>query len=204
MFAQTDGPTALRRDLVHALSVSQAEVPVELEPGTAPLVAVAAVGGVWNGRKGYVAVLLRVVDPPALQRFTYKESVDTPEDLERAVREAITFVEDYGFQMGDAGFRTLAEAEQIRRMRVWDAIRKLAPDPLQGRRTSADPLGGSSPAPLLPADDGDGIAPRGAGPGDSARGQRLAPDLRSGQVLGRMQIVRRQPAELRVRLLGQL
>jgi hypothetical protein len=203
MFAQTDGPTALRRDLVHALSVAESEAWVELEPGAPPVRAVAAVGGVWNGRKGYVAVLMRVLDPPLIHRFTYKDPLDTLDDLSRAVNAAIELVQDYGFRMDASAFRALPEAQQVHRMRVWDAIRKLVQDPLQGRPPDADSSSGRPPAPAT-ADDPEAPAPRVSATDDAGRVQRATADVRSGQVLGRMHIVRRQPAELRVRLLGQL
>ena len=237
MFARTDGPTALRRDIVHALSIAAGEADVELEPGQPRVSAVAAVGGVWNGRNGYVAVLLRALDPPELHRFTFKDPLDSIEDLLAAVRGGIEFATEYGFAMGDAAFRSLSEAEQVHRMRVWDAIRKLASDPLQGRPSPADSMSGRLPAVVIEDPDDDASAPDSTGAGAPPAGQSgattqsgtsspsgattqhpsaeepsaasvrlVAPgaQVRPGSVLGRMTIVRRQPGELRVRLLAQL
>ena len=66
MLAKADGPTALRAELIRALAFSEGKV--ERAGSAEPVDSVAALAAVWNGRKGYVALLVRDVDPARIER----------------------------------------------------------------------------------------------------------------------------------------
>ena len=122
MFSENPGPTALRRDLVLAMSFANAEVVVEGADG--PERSIAALSGVWNGTKGYLAVLIRAVESASVRRFTYAHPLQTPDEVWGALDEAVAFLEGMGFQMDPAEFTTLAEDAQVARLQAWDALRK--------------------------------------------------------------------------------
>lgn len=122
MFSESDGPTALRADLVSALSLSLDVVEISGKGGPGRFCA--ALGSVWNGKKGYVAVLLRQVNRPFLRRFVFDQVIDTREVLAQAVDEGIAFVESMGFTMDHPEFEALSAAEQERRVEIWNDIRK--------------------------------------------------------------------------------
>ena len=69
MFTVADGPTAVRAELVRALSLSLNAI----EPEGADLDGrfCAALAAVWNGKKGTVALLLRHLDEPVLRRHVF-------------------------------------------------------------------------------------------------------------------------------------
>ena len=123
MFAKTDGPTALRADLVRALAFSDGKV--EAPGDGAPVESVAALAAVWNGRKGYVALLVRVVEPPRLDRYVTENSITSPEALAVVTEEAIAFAESLGFAMDAHAFAELSEVEREARMQRWNKLRKL-------------------------------------------------------------------------------
>jgi hypothetical protein len=123
MFAKADGPTALRAELVRALAFSEAKVE---RPGDVELVeAVAALAAVWNGRKGYVALLVREVEPARIERYVTENQITSTEALSEATVEAIAFAESLGFAMDAPDFAELSEVERDSRMQRWNKLRKL-------------------------------------------------------------------------------
>jgi len=123
MFAKSDGPTALRADLVRALAFSEAKVE---RPGDAALVeSVAALAAVWNGRKGYVALLVRDVEPPRIDRYVTEGAITSEQALEAATEEGIAFAESLGFQLDSPRFTELSEDAREARLHRWNKLRKI-------------------------------------------------------------------------------
>lgn len=123
MFTEADGATALRHDLVCALSFSLDVVELSGPGGLGRYCA--SLGAVWNGTKGYVAVLLRQLNEASLRRFEFDQALMTPEAVASAVDEGIAFVESMGFTMDHPEFRSLAPDEQNRRLEQWNDVRKI-------------------------------------------------------------------------------
>jgi len=123
MFAKSDGPTALRAELVRALAFSEAKV--ANDDGGDPVESVAALAAVWNGRKGYVALLVRSIEPPSLERYVTENAITTPDGLDAVTEEAIAFAESLGFAMDAPTFSDLSEVEREVRMQRWNKLRKL-------------------------------------------------------------------------------
>jgi hypothetical protein len=156
MFSRSDGPTALRADLVHALSFSVQQA--ELEGPLGPEPAVAALAAVWNGRKGFVAVLVRFVETQVVDRYVHSDPLTSDSDIEGAVEEALGFVESLGFGMDQPAFDVLDIEIQEQRMRLWNRVRKPAiprsqvkPRPAAAPAPAADLLDIDLPAPVKPA-----------------------------------------------------
>jgi hypothetical protein len=141
MFAKSEGPTALRADLVRALSFSEAKV--AREGVTDAVESVAALAAVWNGRKGYVAILVRDAEPARIERYVTEGAITTPEALAEATEEAIEFAESLGFAMDAPVFADLSEAERESRMQRWNKLRKL-------RKGSAPASGGDTGELAIP------------------------------------------------------
>jgi len=130
MFAKSEGPTALRAELVRALAFSEAKVE---RPGDDSLVeSVAALAAVWNGRKGYVALLVRDVDPPRIDRYVTENAITSEEALQAATEEGIAFAESLGFQLDSPSFGELSEDAREGRLHRWNKLRKI-------RKPSAPP-----------------------------------------------------------------
>ena len=155
MFAKSEGPTALRADLVRALSFSEAKV--AREGVTDAVESVAALAAVWNGRKGYVAILVRDMEPPRIERYVTEGAITTPEALAEATEEAIAFAESLGFAMDAPAFADLSEVERESRMQRWNKLRKLRK---AAAESEAAPISGGDtaelaipdpPAPAMPA-----------------------------------------------------
>ena len=182
MFSQTDGPTALRRERVHALSFSLA--PVELKVAEGIELSCAGISAVWSGQKGHVAVLIRSLEPARLRRFVYSIPLLTLEDLMEAVDEALAFIEGHGFCMDAAEFVLLDETAQSERLEEWDNLRKLQRMP----RSAADFL----------REKAEREAARAAA---AAAGEGA--DVDSRAVLGRVAVVRREGTDPLARLLAQ-
>lgn len=122
MFSENPGPTALRLDMIQALSFATEEVAL---PGADGVVrTLAALSGVWNGTKGYIAVLLRPLDTTAVRRFTYSHPLQSLEELWTAIDEAMAFVEGMGFRMDPPEFLSLPENVRRARLEAWDVLRK--------------------------------------------------------------------------------
>jgi len=123
MFKEVDGPTALRVDLVHSLCFSMDVVEVEGPEGSGRFCA--GIGAVWNGNKGYVAILLRHVSKPVLRRLMADQPFTSLQDLEAGVDESIAFVESMGFTMDHPEFESLGSDRRKLRLRCWNDIRKV-------------------------------------------------------------------------------
>jgi len=123
MFSRSDGPTALRADLVQALSLSSQQCDLVL-PGGSSEPAVAALAGVWNGRKGFVAVVVYRVTSQVVERYVFAEPIDAERDLGQAVEEGLAFAESFGFGMDSPEFLSLPVEQQEQRLRVWNKLRK--------------------------------------------------------------------------------
>ena len=123
MFTEADGPTALRREFLCALSVSlNAE---ELSrPGGAGLFC-AAIAAVWNGKKGVVVLLYRHTE----ERILIRNQFDGPLASEAAVLEAfdegIELAESTGFTMDAPDFADLGDEQQAARLAIWNTVRKV-------------------------------------------------------------------------------
>jgi hypothetical protein len=143
MLAKAEGPTALRAELIRALAFSEGKLE---RPGDAePVDSVAALASVWNGRKGYVALLVRDVEPARIERWVTENTITSEEALAEATEEAMGFAESLGFAMDNPEFLKLSAFERDQRMHRWNKlrkIRKLAPE--------AEPEGASSPVLDIP------------------------------------------------------
>jgi hypothetical protein len=222
MFAKSDGPTALRAELVRGLAFSEAKI--ESADGDSQVESVAALAAVWNGRKGYVALLVRAMEPPSLERYVTENVITSPDALGAATEEAIAFAESLGFTMDAPAFAELSEVERDSRMQRWNKLRKLR-KPAASRVTPAknaqdtaeftvpDPPAAAAPMPAgldigleelsVPApppipeievSDADIVEP----PGDPEADTSLLPHAQEGSaVLGRISLVRRGGADAR-------
>jgi hypothetical protein len=138
MFAKSDGPTALRGELVRALAFSEGKVE---RPGSAGLVeSVAAMAAVWNGKKGYVALLVRDAEPAAIERWVTEGSITSVEALAAATEEGIAFAEELGFTLDSPDFPSLSAEQREARLHRWNKLRKV-------RKTAA---AANSPVPSAP------------------------------------------------------
>ncbi|MEX2208938.1 MAG: hypothetical protein WEF50_22205 [Myxococcota bacterium] len=125
MFSKTDGPTALRADLVRALSFSHDRIERLNEGGT--VASLAALAAVWNGRKGHVALIVRDVEPAAIERYVGSEPILTESELDSAVEEGIAFAESLGFSMDASEFVMLSNDAREERIYRWNKLRKIRP-----------------------------------------------------------------------------
>lgn len=170
MFTQSDGPTALRMDLVHALAFSLRDTLIDSPAG--PRMARCAIAGVWNDSKGAVVVVVRHLDPPLAVRYAFSDPVNTPDELDQAVDAALGFAESLGFIVDDPEYRGLDEAERTKRMRTWNQLRKVrAPKGVQPTESAPK----TEPLELKPTEPP-------PGEGDRA-------------VLGRISLVQREEGE---------
>ncbi|MGH2900245.1 MAG: hypothetical protein ACREBE_22100 [bacterium] len=171
MFSKTDGPTALRADLVRSLSFSHD--PIERLSSGASVASVAALAGVWNGRKGHVALLIRDIEPAGLERYVGDAPITSEAALDGAVEEGLAFAETLGFSMDAPEFITLTSEARDERIYRWNKLRKL-------RRGATTQQGLEAPsAPDLDIPEPPEV-PRGyeIGPNDlSVPAPSLAPDL---------------------------
>jgi hypothetical protein len=148
MFSKSEGPTALRADLVRALCFSEAKL--ARDGVTDAVESVAALAAVWNGRKGYVAILVRDMEPPRVERYVTEGAITSTEALAAATEEAIAFAESLGFAMDAPAFADLSEAERESRMQRWNKLRKV-------RKPALDPV--AEPAPAAGGDTGELVIP---------------------------------------------
>jgi hypothetical protein len=126
MFSRSDGPTALRADLVRALAFSAQQCDLPAAEGASEP-AVAALAGVWNGRKGFVALVLYRITSQNVERYVFADPIDNEATLDYAVDEGLAFAESFGFGMDSPDFLPLAVSEQEQRLRVWNKLRKPRP-----------------------------------------------------------------------------
>lgn len=138
MLAKAEGPTALRAELVRALSFSEGKVE---RPGSSePVDSVAALAAVWNGRKGYVALLVRDVEPARIERWVTENTITSEEALAAATEEAIAFAESLGFAMDNAEFVKLSIFERDQRMHRWNKLRKVRKPQDDSKREASAPV----------------------------------------------------------------
>jgi hypothetical protein len=123
MFSKTDGPTALRADLVRALSFSHDRIERLSEGAT--VASLAALAAVWNGRKGHVALLVRDVEPAAIERYVGSAPILSESDLDAAVEEGLAFAESLGFSMDAPEFVLLSVEAREERIYRWNKLRKI-------------------------------------------------------------------------------
>jgi hypothetical protein len=193
MFSRSDGPTALRADLVRALAFSVQQCELETPEGKREP-AVAALAGVWNGRKGFVALVLYRIPSQSVERYVFADAIDSQDAVEHAVEEGLAFAESFGFGMDAPEFLGLDVEQQEQRLRLWDKLRKprpgitpqpeaRTPEPVQEHAGDIDPL--ATPTPVPAPEE-----PR-------AQPQPVAADA-GRAVLGRIELVRRGPDESRI------
>jgi hypothetical protein len=224
MFAKSDGPTALRSELVRALAFSEGKA---AQAGDDELVeSVAALAAVWNGRKGYVALLVRAVMPPTLERYVTENAITSPEALAVMTEEAIAFAESLGFSMDASVFVELSEMERDVRMQRWNKLRKLrkpsgsrvtgapnpgdtgefaVPDPpsppmpsgLDIRPDELDELSVPAPPPIPEIEIEMSAADIVDGPADPDADTSLMAQPQGSAVLGKISLVRRGGADAR-------
>jgi hypothetical protein len=131
VFKEAEGPTALREDLVYSLSLSlgvcELETPEGFERCCGGLV------GVWNGRKGFVSLLIRLADQPSIRRLVYAEPLTSAEELDEAIEAGMSFAETLGFTMDAPEFRGLEPDAQRQRLDAWTDLRKLSREPVAFR-----------------------------------------------------------------------
>jgi hypothetical protein len=135
VFKEKDGPTALRRELVQALSLSRSLAVIEAADGAEHCCA--GLVAVWNGRKGFVAVLVRSLDGPRLQRWVYDNRLKDIDSVSTAVEAGMAFATSLGFDMDSPAFAELEAGEQGRRMDEWNDLRKLSRQPRASLESSA-------------------------------------------------------------------
>lgn len=150
MLSKTDGPTALRADLVRALSFSHDRIDRNVGGGT--VASLAALAAVWNGRKGHVALIVRDVEPAAIERYVGSEPILSESELDSAVEEGLAFAESMGFSMDAPEFVMLSNEAREERIYRWNKLRKIRPatqaDSSEDSAPSAPELEGPEPQPL--------------------------------------------------------
>jgi hypothetical protein len=222
MFAKSDGPTALRAELVRALAFSEAKI---VQPGDDAIVeSVAALAAVWNGRKGYVALLVRAVEPASLERYVTENSITSAEALAVVTEEAMAFAESLGFAMDEPSFAELSEVERDARMQRWNKLRKVrkpgaarvtmnpgdtgefaVPDPpsppmpsgLDIRPDELDELSVPAPPPIPELEIEMSAADIVSTPADPEADTSLLAQPQGSAVLGKISLVRRGGADAR-------
>ncbi len=127
MFTLEDGPTALRAELIRGLSFSTRAEAIATSAGAEPERAVAGVASVWNGKSGFIAVLIRFLDPPRVDLYVYTEPLTTIGELESIAGKAGAFATQLGFKMDAPEFTSLVPDRQEERLRQWNRIRKSRP-----------------------------------------------------------------------------
>ena len=215
MFSKTDGPTALRADLVRALSFSHDRIERLVQGAT--VASLAALAAVWNGRKGHVALIVRDVEPAAIERYVGSAPILSESDLDSAVEEGLAFAESLGFSMDAQEFVLLSNEAREERIYRWNKLRKIRP---ASRVESSEDSSPSVPAleepePALvpsgyeieledlavpsppPAPDFAGELVHRAPSGDSGSETAARAQNAPSAVLGRISLVRKNGADAR-------
>ncbi len=122
-FVEQEGPTALRADLVRALALS-GWADVALDDEGPPERACAGICAVWNGRRGYVALVVRSLELPRLRRFVFRDRIRDEAELGPALAQALQLAQRLGFVVDDPDFRELDTERQAERLRCWNQLRK--------------------------------------------------------------------------------
>jgi hypothetical protein len=148
MFSRSDGPTALRADLVRALAFSVQQSDLETLDGKSEP-AVAALAGVWNGRKGFVALVVYRISSQTVERYVFSEAIHDEDELGSAVEEGLGFAESLGFGMDSPEFTTLDVEQQEQRLHLWNKLRKPRPG-IAAQPPLRAPQAEVPPAPVAP------------------------------------------------------
>lgn len=123
MFSKAEGPTALHADLVRALSFARRQADVDADDGPEP--AVAALASVWNGKRGFVAVILRFLTRPRVERYVWAEAITTESAFAHATREGLAWAGSLGFEMDEPDYVGLSAEQQVDRLKNWNKLRKV-------------------------------------------------------------------------------
>jgi hypothetical protein len=135
VFKERDGPTALRRELVQALSFSRATAVIDTGDGAEHCCA--GLVAVWNGKKGFIAVLLRHLEKPRIQRWVYDDRLKDVRSVSTAIEAGMAFASSFGFDMDPPEFAELDASVQDERMEEWNDLRKLSSRPRAALESSA-------------------------------------------------------------------
>ncbi len=154
MFLEAEGPTALRPEMIQVLCFSTQEQLVDSPVGAERCVV--ALAAVWNGKQGFVAVLVRSLDQPAVRRFTYTEPLRTLEDLEGAVQEGHGLASSMGFTLDSGDFAGLEGPEQKLRFTRWNQLRKPRQRSAAATADSERPVRAEPPTQSTPEEPGGG------------------------------------------------
>ncbi len=186
MFSLTDGPTAVRSEMIRALAFSVADV--EQCSASRKETVRGGLAAVWNGRAGQVIVVVRFVERAAVDRYAWTEPIRSESDLDYAIREGIACAENLGLQMDDTEFLSLPPEKQKERLRLWNQLRK------PGRSGGSDKLASTGPPPRSKQSTAPpkvALAPKSSKP---AAGERSSAEssVAGRAVLGRVAVVRRK------------
>lgn len=149
MFTKEDGPTALRADLVRGLSLSTGPVQVRSDKGAE--FAVGGVASVWNGSRGFVAIVIRFLEPPRVERYMYSKPLPDEAAVIGAEAAALDFARELGLELDALTFADLDEASRARRLQNWDRIRKVRA-PARADAASGSVATAPGAAPVLSAE----------------------------------------------------
>ena len=94
----------MRADLLSGLSFSSRPEDIQIDDHSGS--AVAGVSSVWNGSRGFVAVLIRFIDPPHVERYMYSEPLTDESMLVLAQAEALRFAGSMASEWMIPGFRS--------------------------------------------------------------------------------------------------
>ncbi len=122
MFQESQGPTALRADIVRTLAFSVNDVEVDGASGAE--LSRAGLAAVWNGKRGYVAVLIRSLTRPVVRRFAFTDPLESLNELDLAIENGLGFAADLGFMMDAPVFSELPGSQQEERQKRWNWLRK--------------------------------------------------------------------------------
>ncbi|MBW2415931.1 MAG: hypothetical protein JRG76_15635 [Deltaproteobacteria bacterium] len=148
MFKELDGPTALRADLVLALSFSHGSAELETDDGIERCCA--GLVAVWNGKKGFVAVIVRQLDQPRLRRWVYEASLKDAGSVLTAFEAGLAFTTSLGLEMDEIPYTEIGGDERSSRIDLWNDMRKLSRQPNLGSRHDAET---AAPESAITADD---------------------------------------------------
>jgi hypothetical protein len=154
VFKEMEGPTALRRQLVQALSLSRGTIAIDAGDGTEQCRA--GLVGVWNGKKGFVSVLVRQLENDRVRRWVYEDRLKDVSIFATAVQAGMAFADSLGFDMDSAEFTELDIKDQSARVDEWNALRQLSRQPREPGAAGS----GSPPEPITADDHGGAVLGR--------------------------------------------
>ena len=166
VFKEAEGPTALRIELVQALSLSLGVVEIETAEGRESCRS--GLVGVWNGKQGFVALIVRQLEHPCIRRWVYAEPISEQSQIMGAIEQGIDFAESLGLSLDDPAFTGLSDAARKQRIADWNNLRMLPQTPRAEQQTAAAPSRSARQA------------------------QQEKQNAESGAVLGRLSLVRKR------------